>query len=75
MKPIIEQAERKYGNDIKFLYIDIEQNPEAPAQYGFKTVPHIVYFKDGEQLDSHGSDNKTMTLGQVEQRIRNLFNE
>ena len=72
MKPIMKEAEMKFGNDIKFLYVDITQNPQYPAQYGFSTVPHIVYFKDGKQLDAHGSGDKTMTVQQVEQRIRNL---
>lgn len=72
MKPIMEQVERSYGDDIKFLYVDITENPQYPSQYGFSTVPHIVYFKNGKQLDAHGSGDKTMTVDQVIGRIKNL---
>jgi thiol-disulfide isomerase/thioredoxin len=72
MKPIMQEAQAKFGNNIKFLFLDITQNPHYAAQYGFSTVPHVVYFKNGQQLDAHGSGNKTMTIQQVEQRIRNL---
>lgn len=74
MKPKIQEAEMEFGDKIKFLYVDISQNPQYAAQYGFSTVPHIVYFKNGRQLDAHGSGNKTITAEQVKQRIKNLFN-
>lgn len=75
MMPIMKQVEMKFGKDIKFLYVDIAQNPQYPSQYGFSTVPHIVYFKDGKKLDAHGSGNKTMTAAQVEDKIGSFFGD
>jgi len=72
MKPIMQQVQKKFGKDIKFLYIDVAQNPGLASQYNFSTVPHIVYFKNGKQLDAHGSGDKTMTRQQVEEKIRSL---
>jgi thiol-disulfide isomerase/thioredoxin len=75
MKPIMKAVEMKYGNDIKFLYVDVVQHPHYAAQYGFTTVPQIVYFKDGKRLEMHGSGNKTMTKEQVEAKIKTHFGE
>jgi len=72
MKPIMKEVESKYGNVIKFLYVDVAANPQYASQYGFKTVPHIAYFKDGELLHAHGSGDKTMTAEQVEENIKSL---
>ncbi len=73
MKPIMQEVEGKFGKDIKFLYVDIDQNPQYVSQYGFSTVPHIIYFKDGKKLDAHGSDDKTITAEQVAEKINTYF--
>jgi thiol-disulfide isomerase/thioredoxin len=75
MKPIMQEVEMKFGKNIKFLYIDVDQNPQYAAQYGFSTVPHIVYFKDGQQLGAHGSDDKQMTAEQVGEKISGFFGD
>lgn len=76
MKPIMEEVEKKFGKKfghaIRFIYADIDVYPHYPNDYGFSTVPHIAYFKKGKQVDSHGSNDKTVTAEQVEERIRNL---
>lgn len=75
MKPIMEQAEMKYGKDIKFVHVDVDTNSAAAGQYGFRTVPFIVYFKDGNRLDAHGSDDKKMTIERVQEKIENYFRD
>lgn len=75
MKPIMNQVEQKFGKGIKFLYVDITQYPNTPAQYGFSTVPQIMYFKNGKRLETHGSGDKTMTVEQVEAKIKQHFSE
>lgn len=73
MKPIMQQAEQKFGQDVKFLYIDIVRNEEVVSQYGIEFVPHIMHFKDGKQVDVYDSGNKSRTLEDVTRRIRNSF--
>lgn len=76
MMPIMKQVENKLGSkDIKFLYIDIAKNPQYPSQYGFSTVPQIVYFRDGKKLAAHGSADKTMTAAQVKEKIGTFFGD
>jgi thiol-disulfide isomerase/thioredoxin len=44
MKPIVHGLEGEYGQDIEFVYIDID-NPEsaaAKAKYGFRVQPHFL---------------------------------
>lgn len=73
LKPIINQAEMKFGKNIKFLYVDIKQFPQYPNQYGFSTVPQIYYFKNGKKIHVHDSGNKTMTIDQVVNKIKTYF--
>lgn len=73
LAPIMNQAAAKFKKNIKFLMVDIDQYPQYPAQYGFNTVPQVIYFKNGQRLDIHGSDNYNMTLKRVQQKIINYF--
>lgn len=75
MYPIMKQAEKEYGDRIKFLFVNVDEQPQYASQYGFSTVPQIVYFKDGQRLDMHGSGNKTMTVEDVENKIANYFKD
>ncbi len=75
MKPIMQRAEQKYGDSVKFIFADINANPQYVSQYGFSTVPHIAYFKNGKKLHAHGSGDKTMTLEQVEHNIKLFYGD
>lgn len=79
MKPIMERMAAKFGEgttmNITFKIVDVGENPQYAKQYGFETVPQIIYFKEGQPLEMHGSGNKTMTDAQVEAKINAHFGE
>lgn len=74
MKPIMQQAEQMFGDKITFLFLDVKNDPSLAAKYNFSTVPHIVYFKSGVELEAHGSGDKTMTLEDIKEKIMEKFN-
>lgn len=70
MKPIMEEIKNRHGDKVEILFVDIDNYPQYPNQYGFTTVPQIYYFKNGKQLDAHGSEDKTVTIEQIEEKIK-----
>lgn len=57
-------------NNAQFIMIDIQQKDVIyKSNYSFSTVPTVVYFKNGKQVASHGSDNKTITLQTMQQKV------
>lgn len=57
-------------NNAQFIMIDIQQKDQIyKASYGFSTVPTVAYFKDGKQITSHGSVNKTITVQTMQQKV------
>lgn len=54
----------------QFIMIDIQQKDQLyKSNYGFSTVPTVVYFKNGKQVASHGSDNKTVTVANMQKNV------
>lgn len=47
MKPIAEEAEKKYRREIKFCKVEIEESEILAAEYDMDIVPAFVMFKNG----------------------------
>ena len=43
-----DELAEKYNGRVKFVRIDIEKNPEAPARYHVVAVPTILLFRDSQ---------------------------
>lgn len=47
MAPALENLEQKYGHQIKFLKINIDDNKEIAAKYKIMSIPTLLLVKDG----------------------------
>lgn len=59
--------------EVKFIYIGNASNVDK-QRYNFRTVPTFMYFKNGQRITSHGSNNGTLTLDQLRSTIKSTFN-
>jgi thioredoxin 1 len=50
MSPILKETKSKLGDKITIIKIDIDKNPEAAATYQVRSVPTLMFFKNGKQL-------------------------
>jgi len=49
--PILEQLVEKYTDQIVIGKCNIDVNPELPSQFGVKSIPTLMFFKDGKMVD------------------------
>ena len=44
MQPIVHELETVYGNEIEFVYVDIDDpaNRDAMVKYSFRYQPHFI---------------------------------
>ena len=45
--PILEEVASKFEDRLKVAKIDIDGNPKVPPQYGIRSIPTLILFKDG----------------------------
>ncbi len=51
MMPIFDQVASEYSKKLKFTKLILDQNPVTGSQYGIKSVPTLLLFKGGKQVN------------------------
>ena len=51
MAPILEALAQEYSGRIKFVKLDTEENFDISDRYGVRSLPTLLLFKDGQQVD------------------------
>ncbi len=49
--PILERLAEEYDGKIKFVKVDTEENFKTPESYGILSLPTLLVFKEGEQIE------------------------
>ena len=51
-KPIIEELEEKYKDQVKFSVVDVDENQTLAREYSIHAIPTIVILSKGELVSS-----------------------
>ena len=49
--PILERLAEEYDGKIKFVMVDTEENFETPSRYGILSLPTLLVFNNGQQIE------------------------
>ena len=49
--PVLDQLAEEFEGTAKIVKLDVDQAKEVAIEYGVKSVPTLVFFKDGEIAD------------------------
>ena len=49
--PVVEEISTELGDKVRVLKMDIDANPQTPAQLGIMSIPTVIIFKDGRPAD------------------------
>lgn len=49
--PAIEELAKEYEGRAKIAKLDVDHHPQTPMQYGIRSIPTILFFKDGRVAD------------------------
>ncbi|MBW2054806.1 MAG: thioredoxin [Deltaproteobacteria bacterium] len=51
IEPLVEELAATYGDKFKFTRCNVDENPTTPSKYGIKSIPTLIFFKQGKVLD------------------------
>ena len=49
--PFVEQLADQYAGQLKVGKLDVDANQRTAAQFGVRSIPTVLFFKDGKVVD------------------------
>ena len=62
--PVIEDLSKDYEGKALVGKVNVDHNPETSMKYGVRSIPTILFIKDGEVVDRHVGTATKATLAQ-----------
>lgn len=70
LTPILEEVAQSYGDKVKFVKLNIDDNSETPPKYGIRGIPTLMLFKDGNvEATKVGALSKTQLVAFIEEAL------
>lgn len=65
--PIIEDLAKDFDGKATIGKVNVDSNPEISTKYGVRSIPTILFLKDGEVVDKHvGTATKAALQSKIE---------
>ena len=72
MAPIFDELSKEIKN-IKFVKMNVDENPETPSRYTIMGIPTFLIFKNGKEIGRIiGSRSKSDFKSQIEAALKNI---
>ena len=70
ISPILEDIAQHYGDKIKIVKLDVDNNPATPPKFGVRGIPTLILFKDGQVVATQvGLLNKSALVSFIDEHI------
>ena len=50
MGPVIDALAGEYEGRVRIMKLNVDENPQTPAQYGVRGIPTLIVFKGGAEV-------------------------
>lgn len=68
--PIIEELHSEYDGKVLVGKVDVDNNPEVSMKYGIRSIPTVLFVKNGEIVDKQvGATSKKVLADKIEANL------
>ncbi len=50
--PVVDEVAEQYDGKIKVVKLNTDENPKIASEYGIRSIPTLILFKDGQKVDT-----------------------
>lgn len=50
--PTLEQLAEQYSGQATIAKLDVDANPKTPMRFNVRSIPTLLFFKDGQHVDT-----------------------
>ena len=70
LAPTLDQLATEMGDTVRIVKMNIDENPETPTQFGVRSIPTLMLFKDGKMI---ATQSGVRPKGALEEWIRSTL--
>ncbi|MDJ0676489.1 MAG: thioredoxin [Calothrix sp. MO_167.B42] len=52
LSPVVDDVATEYEGQVKVVKLNTDQNPTIASHYGIRSIPTLIVFKGGKQVDT-----------------------
>lgn len=52
VSPIVDQVAEDYASSLKVVKVNTDENPSTASEYGIRSIPTLMIFKNGQRVDT-----------------------
>lgn len=52
LSPVVDEVAAEYAGQVKVVKLNTDQNPTVASHYGIRSIPTLMVFKGGRQVDT-----------------------
>lgn len=68
--PVVEELSKEYEGKVVVGKVNVDHNPNISMKYGIRSIPTILFFKNGEIVDrSVGAVPKAQLAGKLDAQV------
>lgn len=60
--PIMEEVSTEMGSKVNICKMNVDESPNTPSNYGLRSIPSLLLFKDGKLVDTKIGLNTKSTI-------------
>ena len=49
--PVLDELATEYDGRVKVTKLNVDENPSTSAKFGVRSIPTLMFFKDGKMVD------------------------
>ncbi|XP_016581230.1 thioredoxin M2, chloroplastic isoform X2 [Capsicum annuum] len=50
--PVVDELAKEYGDKLKCYKLNTDESPSIATQFGIRSIPTVMIFKNGEKKDA-----------------------
>ena len=51
LAPLVENLDKEYEGRVTVGKVNVDEEPELAIRYGVMSIPTVIFFKDGKEID------------------------
>lgn len=68
LNPTLDALSTELGSKVKFVKLNVDENGDTAVNYGIRSIPQMIVFKNGQRVDALTGNHPKSTIASMLQK-------